>query len=78
MGTCAERVAFGNAVFASPPTAIGTASSLSTAGRGGRVKVKGVAVASDKSPGVSPCGMCRQLYVPFFLVFFVFLVEGVC
>lgn len=61
VGTCAERVAFGNAVFSSH-----TSTTASTAGDkegGGRVKVKAVAVASDKSPGVSPCGMCRQLYV---------------
>lgn len=31
----------------------------------GYKKFKAIAVASDKTPGASPCGMCRQLYVFF-------------
>lgn len=53
VGTCAERVAFGNVVTEKPhaerygaKTAFG---------------FRALAVATDITPPASPCGMCRQL-----------------
>ncbi|KAH8176058.1 cytidine and deoxycytidylate deaminase zinc-binding region domain-containing protein [Sarocladium implicatum] len=44
VGTCAERVAIGNAVTREVPVKT----------------FKAIAVATDISPPASPCGMCRQ------------------
>jgi cytidine deaminase len=45
VGTCAERVAMGNAVMA---------------GFGKMGAIRAVAVSTDVTPPASPCGMCRQ------------------
>ncbi|KAF7118441.1 hypothetical protein CNMCM5793_007962 [Aspergillus hiratsukae] len=66
VGSCAERVAFGTAVGQSMPLPLKLRkkSSLTWTGviqAAGHQDFKAIAVATDITPGASPCGMCRQL-----------------
>ncbi|KAH0539084.1 hypothetical protein FGG08_004382 [Glutinoglossum americanum] len=65
VSTCAERVAFGKAVtdLAGQAEAGGGLKEWKEPENGVRRGFKALAVAANTSTPISPCGMCRQLWV---------------